>query len=196
MSENEQVNDTTTTGQATGQQADTVRTFTQAELDAIITKRLTDERERQQRRMLEQYGDLDELVKAREKLAELEAAQMSEADKLRKQLEEKERTLQQREAAAREAELTALRLEIGQVKSLPVNLAKRLVGTTREELEADADAVLAELKPAAKPAPNLNAAVGGGGQQATTDLTNEERALCDKHGIPYETYAKNKAKLQ
>lgn len=195
MSENEQVNDTTTTGQATGHQADTVRTFTQAELDAIITKRLADERERQQRRFAEQYGDPDELIKARNRLAELEAAQLSEADKLRKQLEEKDRALQQQATAAKEAELAALRLEIGQQKSLPVNLAKRLVGTTREELEADAEAVLAELKPAAKPAPNLNATMGGTGDKPTTDLTADERALCDKHGIPYEQYAANKAKL-
>lgn len=192
----EQTGNTDGTGQATGQQADAVRTFTQEELDAIIRDRLAQDRERRMKQLREQYGDLDDLKTARERLAELEAAQLSETEKLRKQLEDMQRAVAERDQAAREAELSALRLEVGQVKGLTPTLAKRLAGATREELEADADAVLAELKPARPAAPNLNATAGGQYDKGGHALSAEERALCDKFKIPYESYAANKAKLQ
>ncbi len=192
--EQTQVNETST-GQATGEQA-APRTFTQQELDAIIRERLAQERDRAQKRFVEQYGDPDELVKAKQRLTELEAAQMTEAEKLRKELEVAQRAAQEKEQAVKAAELAALRLEVGQVKGLPPNLAKRLMGTTREELEADAELVLADLKPARPTAPKLDATAGGDDKALATGLTPEERALCDKHGIPYEKYAENKAKLQ
>lgn len=63
------------------------------------------------------------------------------------------------EARAAAAELRAMRAEVAQDKQLPAGLAGRLVGTTKEELAADADALLALLpaaageKPADTPAP-------------------------------------------
>lgn len=200
MSEDQQerVNETQT-GAEPGQQTEP-RTFTQDQLDAIIKQRLADERERQQKRLAEQYGNLDELKAARDKLAQLETAQMSEADKLRKQLDDFKAQVAAKEREAQEATLAALRLEVGQVKGLTPTLAKRLSGATREELEADADAVLAELKPGRPVAPNLNATAGGGDDKSGHGLTPEERALVDHlrkadPAMTYESYAAAKSKM-
>ena len=69
---------------------------------------------------------------------ELEDAQKTEAqrDKDRAEKAEKE---------AAEASAKLLRLEVASEKGLTARQAARLSGTTREELEADADAYLAEV---------------------------------------------------
>lgn len=80
-------------------------------------------------------------AEAARKLKELEDADKSESDKLRATAEENEK-----KAAA--AEARALRLEVAAEKGLTPAQAKRLVGATREELEADADELLSTFKPA------------------------------------------------
>lgn len=52
------------------------------------------------------------------------------------------------EKRANDAEARAMRLEIAATKGLTASQAKRLVGTTKEELEADADELLADFAPA------------------------------------------------
>lgn len=69
---------------------------------------------------------------AAKRVAELENANKSEAEKLA----DKAAAAEER---ASTAELKALRLEIAHDKGLTPAQAKRLVGATREELEADAD---------------------------------------------------------
>ncbi|WP_018503075.1 hypothetical protein [Parafrankia discariae] len=54
------------------------------------------------------------------------------------------------ERRAEEAEQRLLRIEVGADKGLSVAQAKRLVGATREELEADADELLATFGGSAK----------------------------------------------
>lgn len=51
------------------------------------------------------------------------------------------------EQRAADAELRALRLEVGADKGLTPKQARRLVGTTREELETDADELLTDFGP-------------------------------------------------
>lgn len=84
------------------------------------------------------------------KLAELEEAQKSEQQKLTERAEKAER-----EAA--DAKASILRRDVAADKKLPAAMAERLRGTTREELEADADALLALM-----PAPASNDADKGG----------------------------------
>lgn len=111
---------------------------------------------------------LKELEAAKAKLDELEAAGKSEADKLRDQLAAAER-------AAQEAELRALRLEVAADKGLTPSQAKRLVGSTLEELEADADDLLADFQPAkgaveTKPTENLRPGTAGTTDPTTTSI--------------------------
>lgn len=83
----------------------------------------------------------NEAAAARAKLKELEDANKTEAEKL----SDRASTAEQR---ASEAEARLLKLEIGAAKGLTAKQAARLVGTTTEELEADADELLATFAPA------------------------------------------------
>lgn len=85
------------------------------------------------------------------KLQEFEDRDKTEAEKVAARA-------QAAEDRATQAESKALRLEIAFEKGLTPAQAKRLVGTTREELEADADELLETFKPAEaeKPAVDLD----------------------------------------
>jgi hypothetical protein len=103
----------------------------------------------------DQLGDAGKKALAAEreqrKAAEKELAKYrkAEADKA-----DADKTEAEKRAAAEQravdAELRATRLEVAHEKGLTPAQAKRLVGTTREELEADADEVLRDF-PTARP---------------------------------------------
>ena len=102
---------------------------------------------------------------AAEKLAEIDEASKSEAQKLAERAEKAEKALFETTAAA-------LRNEIALTKGLTPSQAKRLVGSTREELEADADDLLTDLGTAASPRapkPDPNQGRSGGGPKSTAD---------------------------
>lgn len=78
-------------------------------------------------------------AKALEKqLADIEAAKLSD-------LERAQQEAQQAAKRAEEAELRAMRIEVAAAKGLTPSQAKRLVGSSREELEADADEIIADF---------------------------------------------------
>jgi hypothetical protein len=112
--------DTGTTGE---------KTFTQAELDAVVRDRLKREREK--------YADYDTLKAA---------AAGAEANKT--QLDKVLEKLTAAEERAAKLEEGNLRGSVATAKKLPAFLAKKLSGKTKEELEADADEMLAEWKAA------------------------------------------------
>ena len=76
------------------------------------------------------------------KLKEYEDRDKTEMERLTERAEAAER-------AAAETELRALRIEVAAEKGLTPAQAKRLVGSTRDELEADAKELLDTFKPAA-----------------------------------------------
>jgi hypothetical protein len=83
-----------------------------------------------------------ENANAAQRLSEIEEANKSEFEKLAERAAAAE-------ARADQIELSAARNEIALQKGLTPSQAKRLVGTTREELAADADDLLADLKASA-----------------------------------------------
>lgn len=104
----------------------------QEDLNKIIEARLARERAK--------FADYQELKTAAERLAEIEAANKSEAEKTAERLAAAEKR-------AAELEVQALRAEVANEKGVP---AKLLAGGTREELEAAADELIAfrgEQKP-------------------------------------------------
>lgn len=102
-------------------------TFTQADVDAAVEKIAAKIRAEERRKVSEKFADYDDLkVKAGEKAT----------------LEERVAEI---ERQARESEARAMRAEIANAKGLTPSQAKRLVGSTREELEADADELLADI---------------------------------------------------
>ena len=141
------------------------RTFTQADLDRIIEQRLAKEKAK--------FSDYDDLRRKAEQLAEIENASKTETEKLREELD-------QIRAAHAEATAKAIRAEVAISKGLTAAQAKRLVGSTLDELEADADEILeafptqtSSKPPSERPSPDLR---GG------TDPTDEPldlKALVD-----------------
>lgn len=87
------------------------------------------------------------------RLQEFEDRDKTEAQKLTDRAEAAERR-------ADEIESRALRLEVAAEKGLSPAQAKRLVGATREDLEADADELLETFKPADQPSPSVDFDLG------------------------------------
>ena len=136
------------------------RTFTQAELDKIITERL--ERESKKRKEAE--------AKAREEAERDTLAKNQEWEKLAKKHEAELLEAQNR---LKELELNELRTKAAAKYQLPLEIAARLRGETLEELEKDAEELKA-LIPDAKSQAKLNATVPGGGGQPVTE-TREQK---------------------
>lgn len=80
----------------------------------------------------------EEAKQARLKVKEFEDRDKTEAERTSEKLTELEKT-------ATTASVDAIRFEIALDKGLTKNQAKRLVGSTREELEADADELVKDL---------------------------------------------------
>jgi hypothetical protein len=80
---------------------------------------------------------------AARRLEEIENASKSEAERLTARAEAAEKL-------ASEHESRALRLEVASEKGLTPAQAKRLVGNSRDELEADADEILRDFPPPTK----------------------------------------------
>jgi len=152
-----------------GEQTDTAteETFTapasQEELDRIIQARLDRERKK--------FADYDDLKTRAAKLAEIESANQTEAEKVQARLDAAEKR-------ASELESKALRAEVAAAKGVPVAL---LTGSTQEELEAAADALIAfrgEQKPAGPSSTSLsrvnqNVVKGSTGDQFADFFTNQ-----------------------
>jgi hypothetical protein len=131
-----------TTGAEPGKQTEAVKTFTQTELDAIVTERL----QRAQRKAEEQAN------KAR---TEAERKAQEEQGQYQKLAESLKAELEQERTRAKALELAGLRRDVAARRNLPAGLVDRLRGETEQEIDADAEALLAALpKPAA---PNINA---------------------------------------
>lgn len=91
---------------------------------------------------------------AEKKASDLEARLKELEDKDKSEGERLAARLAQAEKDKADAESRALRLEVAAAKGLTPTQARRLVGTTIEELEADADELLSSFKPSDGPPPN------------------------------------------
>lgn len=103
------------------------KTFSQEDVDRVVADRLKRERAK--------FSDYDDLKAKADKLAQLEDKDKNEVEKLKEQLTASEKR-------AEKAESNALRSEIASAKGLTAAQAKRLAGSTKEELESDADDLL------------------------------------------------------
>lgn len=145
------------------------KTFTQADVDRVVSERLAREREK--------YKDVPELRKAADRLKEIEEANASELEKAKKAAEKA-----QQQAA--ESATKLLRYEIAQEKEVPAKLVPLLTATDKESLEAQATLLLENVKPET---PDFN---GGARQPAPDPKTPEEQhnaALLGMLGITPNT---------
>jgi hypothetical protein len=102
----------------------------QEEFDKTLGRRLAAERAK--------YAGYEDLKAKAAELDQLKDANKTETQRLSDQL-----TQFQKENDA--LKLTQLRAEVAAEKGIPAKIARRLTGTTREELEADADELLETL---------------------------------------------------
>lgn len=119
---------TESTGEAQGTSTEATEfkaPATQAELDEIVSKRLARERAK--------YSDYADIKAKAAKFDEVEESKKSDLDKLTGKLTKAEQR-------AIEAEGKLLKSEVAREKGVPVAL---LTGSTKEELEAAADALIA-----------------------------------------------------
>ena len=93
----------------------------------------------------------DQLKALQAKQAKIEAAQKAADDKLAADKGEWEKLAKQHEAELKAERTARLRLEVAGRKGIPVDLVDRLKGETAEDMEKDADSLLAFLKPQGPP---------------------------------------------
>ena len=106
-----------------------------------------------------------EAQEAKAKAQEYEDAQKSE-------LEKAQDKLQQIESAKADAEAKLLRYEVATEKGIQGNLMDLLTGSTKEELEAKADLILENVKPAEAP----KATFDGGPREPAPDPKTPDQA--------------------
>lgn len=126
------------------------QTFTQADVDRIVRERVQRERTK--------FADYDELKE-----------KAGSATTLEERVAEIERT-------AKASEERAMRAEVANAKGLTPTQAKRLVGSTREELEADAAELLADLGAQKKNA-NVSPREGNNPQSGSDPMREFTRGL-------------------
>ncbi len=124
----------------------------------------------------EQEKRAKENAAAASRLAEYEDRDKTEAQRLAERAEAAEKR-------AAEVEGRALRLEIAAEKGLTPAQAKRLVGSTREELESDADDLLENFKPS-------NGAQEEATARVAADLDLGSRGTTAAKGDPGADFAK------
>jgi hypothetical protein len=130
MAENDGTTGTEAEGQETGSSNEDRSTWTPEQWEAEVKKWQTFSRKNE--------GLAKKNQTAAEKLAELEQKNLTEIEKANaraKAAEEK----------AAQLELKELKADVAKAKELPAYLASRLQGSTKEELEADADAIAKEM---------------------------------------------------
>ena len=160
-------NDGTDKGAGSDGAAEFKAPTSQAEFDRMVGDRISRERGK--------FADYDDLKAKAAKFDEADAASKSELQK------ERDRA----DAAERERDkerLTGLRASVALTKGLTATQAKRLVGSTREELEADAVELLADLKPAATKADPKKLASGSSGSGADGGGSRAAAALRQMRG--------------
>ena len=116
---------------------------TQEDLDAAIQKRLA-HKEREVAARYEGWMSPDDVAKMKgeyEKTIADSAQQLADHDK----------TVADLTARATKAEHTLLRQQVAASKGIPIELAGRLVGETKETLEKDAESFAAYLSPKTAP---------------------------------------------
>lgn len=126
---------------------------------------------------------------AEARLAEFERAQMSEQERVASERDEWRGKYEEMTAKTRELEIKNLRHEVATAAGIPMH-ANRLVGSTREELEADAEAFKASLPQPIQPErdkyvdPSAGASASGGRAGSVAEAMAAYRASRNRNGNP------------
>lgn len=120
---------------------ETTVTETKTEKPNVFTQdQVNDFVAREKSKIESQFADYNDLKAAAEKLAQIEEANKTDLEKVTGERD----TLK---TAAESAAAENMRLRVALAKQLPAELIDRLRGSSKEELEADADELLKLVKP-------------------------------------------------
>lgn len=149
--------ETNTNQEVTTTQSVLAKTFTQADVDRIVTKRLSD------------FADYDELKAKAEKFDEAEEASKSE---LQKAIDKANKLQSELDNLNKQNTIRQVRDEVSQITGVPASL---LTGSTKEECEAQAKAI-AEYKAQTAPAAYPTVKDGGDPQLNVKKSTRDQFA--------------------
>lgn len=140
----------------------------EAGLKALHREREAAKAEREARR--EQEKQIQEMT---ERLKQFEDAAKTEEEKQAEAAEEARKQAEQTATELASAKAMNLRYEVAADKGIDIKLAHRLAGSTREELEKDADALKELIGSPAPQAPRPDPSAGRGGEPMKPRTLNE-----------------------
>lgn len=160
FNEEKKMEETTNTAEQTQETSQQEKTFTQAELDAIVQARVAKERE-----------GVKALKEKADKFDQMEEANKSELQKAQEKAAQLQDKISKMEKAA---EATAMRQKVATEKGVPADL---LTGETEEACKAQADKILAFAQ-------------GNGGYPAVKDAGEVQRTGKASTAEQFEQWAK------
>lgn len=110
------------------------KTFSQEELNSIVSERLNKEKEK----YAKQVEELTHKAEAYEKQI---ATFTSQLDEINKKVATHETELKERDAKIQSYETQSVKMRVAHEVGIPYELADRLSGTTEEEIKADAESM-------------------------------------------------------
>lgn len=123
---------------------------TQEELDAVLQKRL----ERKEREVQEKYKGFTSPDDVEKIKADYEAKIKAKDEEMKKAAEkyaENDKVVSDLTLRAENAEKSLLRAEVASEHKLPYELASRLLGETKEDMQKDAELLASYMKPQSAP---------------------------------------------
>lgn len=165
---NPQANPQPTTGDPTGTNGGQAeeKKFTQAELNAAIDARIRRERDAAE-------------AKAKKDKEAAEAEALKEQNRFKELAEQHEARVKELEAEVAARDHAALKAKVAAKHKLPDAMAARLLGTTEDELEADAKELAKVVTESAPPQAGNGPAprpAGAAGQVGVDDIIKQKRA--------------------
>lgn len=163
--------------------------LTQAQLNALIAN----EKKQVRLKVLQEIGDVEGLKAKAAKFDELESAQLSENEKLKKQLADMQAQITAKEQEAAVAALNTLRLRVGTELGLPPNLSELLRGDDADAMKEHAKSIIDAMKVTVDSSvtiPNIDATQGGEQRKHSkqADIPPAIKKLIAKGMITEEAY--------